>query len=545
MPGVRRRLGGLWRALEGFGSGSWAAPTLATLAFASFLLYALAWPLAGGRDLGTYLRAAFELRSNEVVLPNAMLTRAPVTGIVSEALLSAGPLVAEAAMAVLFVLSVLCWWLVARRVGAAAGIVVAIALLAYPSYALLFHRLASDSLYAAAFGLVALLSARAIERPTAGRAAVLGAGVAFLVLVRPVSQILILLAPLLLLLAGAWWLRIGRLAAFAVAAALPLLAWGIHNAVRADDFTVIRGGGQAVPLFRAFVVEGIVHPENGPASHELARVIARDLLPHEPYRSYGIDVDQFFSSRSARMHEDLTGLSDRTWGWDDDYAHLGRVGREAVLEHPSTYAQGVAQDTWRLLWWPLFLPVVQRESSIGSSAGTSETVVVDGETLPQPSEGEPIPGAWQSGWLSTPDWRIREIWESPANRGIRFRDPDDEAHYAELDRRMTELFDAFPDRDGNASLGDRLNAASRWYPRPAVWLVVGLVAFVVRRPRRTATPLVLAAASVLVIAGTALAVPATAEYSTPVAPAFIVLALVGLVAPTRGDAWAFFEGRAR
>ena len=83
--------------------------------------------------------------------------------------------------------------------------------------------------------------------------------------------------------------------------------------------------------------------------------MADDLLPREPYRSYGIDLDTFFASGSARMHEDLIGLADRTWGWDDDYAHLARVGREAVRAHPGDYARGVARDSWRLLWWPVFL----------------------------------------------------------------------------------------------------------------------------------------------------------------------------------------------
>ena len=64
-------------------------------------------------------------------------------------------------------------------------------------------------------------------------------------------------------------------------------------------------------------------------------------------------------------------------------------------------------------------------------------------------------------------------------------------------------------------------------PAAAVWLVVGLVAVAIRRPRGLATPLVLAAAALLVILGTSLAVPAAAEYSTPVAPAFMLLAAAG------------------
>ena len=259
-------------------------------------------------------------------------------------------------MGLLYALSVLCWWRVARKVGAAPGLALAALLLAYPGYVLLFHGLASDALYAAAFALAALLTARLVESRTPGRAAAVGLALALLVLVRPVSQILIVLAPLLLLGRGAWRPRLGTLAAFGVAAVAPLLLWAGHNAVRADDFTVVRGAGHGLPLYRAFVVDRIVSPENGEASRELARAVQEDLLPREPYRSYGIDLDTFFTSGSARMHEDLIGLSDRTWGWDDDYAHLARVGREAVRAHPGAYARGVARDSWRLLWWPVFLP---------------------------------------------------------------------------------------------------------------------------------------------------------------------------------------------
>jgi hypothetical protein len=44
-----------------------------------------------------------------------------------------------------------------------------------------------------------------------------------------------------------------------------------------------------------------------------------------------------------------------------------------------------------------------------------------------------------------------------------------------------------------------------------------------------ATPIVLTLAALLVILGTSLAVPASAEYSTPVVPAFMLLAVAGLI----------------
>jgi hypothetical protein len=341
-----------------------------------------------------------------------------------------------------------------------------------------------------------------------------------------VAQLLVLLVPLVLVLPGPWKARTWRLAVLGAAVVVPLAAWTAHNAVRADDFTLVRGGGQAVPLYRAFVVEGIVHPENGDATRELARAVARDLLLREPYRSYGIDLDKFFRSRSSRMQEDLVGLADRTWGWDDDYAHLSRVGWEAVRAHPGTFAGSVARDAWRLLWWPLFLPPPEPASA--ATGGTGSAPMAD-DGLPVPTEGQPIPSASVSAFISTPDGRFREVWTSPTEHAILADDPEDAAHLDRLNRRVDELFGEFSDREGSATLARWLDRASRWFPRPIMWLLMGVALVAIRRPRGTGTPLVLAAAALLVLLGTALAVPAAAEYSAPVVPAFVFLAVVGVL----------------
>lgn len=524
------RLRRAWHRLQRLEESPRAAPALVGLALLVYGVVAIAFPLAAGRDIGTYLRASFELRQEEVILPMALLGRVPVTGLFAEGVMSVGPAFAEVAMASLYALSIVCWWRVARRCGPAVAVATPLVLLAYPGYALLFHRLSSDALFAAGFAVAALLTARLVERPTWGRAAALGLGIALLVLTRPVAQLLVLLLPLVVLLPGPWKARAGRLAALGAAAVVPLVAWAAHNGVRADDFTLVRGGGQAVPLYRAFVVEGIVRPENGEATRELARAVARDLLPREPYRSYGIDLDEFFASRSSRMQEDLVGLSDRTWGWDDDYAHLSRVGWEAVRAHPATFAGSVARDAWRLLWWPLFLPLPETPAAATGWTGYAPT---GGSELPEPTEGQPIPSASVSAFISTPDGRFREVWTSPTEHHILADDPAGAAHLDRLNRRVDELFGVFSDRRGNATLGRWLDRASRWFPRPVLWLAVGLVAVGIRRPRALATPLVLTAAALVVLLGTALAVPADASYSVPLVPAFVLLAIAGLAAPRR------------
>jgi len=187
--------------------------------------------------------------------------------------------------------------------------------------------------------------------------------------VRPVGQVLVVLGLVPLLAARGRRPRLLAAGAFVVGLLVPLLALAAHNSVRADDFTVVRGGSASL-LFRTFVADRIVEPDNGEASGELARAVSQELLPHEPYRSRGIDVQTFFTSGSSRMHDDLTVLSDRTWGWDDDYRHLGRVAREAILAHPGTYARGVSRDLWRLLLWPLYAPVTGDEASAAAASVT-------------------------------------------------------------------------------------------------------------------------------------------------------------------------------
>jgi hypothetical protein len=154
--------------------------------------------------------------------------------------------------------------------------------------------------------------------------------------------------------------------------------------------------------------------------------------------------------------------------------------------------------------------------------------------LPVPSEGEPIPSAREAPYISTPDGRIREVWTSATDHSFVFRYPADAARAGAIDRRVAGLLGALPDRAERPELVEWLNRASRWYPRPVLWLLVGIVAVVLRRPRGLATPVVLTCAALLLLFATTLAVYAVAEYSVPVVPAFILLATAGLFGHRNG-----------
>jgi 4-amino-4-deoxy-L-arabinose transferase-like glycosyltransferase len=529
----RTRVVPVFQGLERLAGTRRGAALLVVLALVAYAFESVGWALRPGRDLGVYLRYYVQLGQDHPVFPWSMLTRTPITPLFAGGLLEAGGgLFAEVVMALLFAASILAWSFIALRVaGRRAALLVAVALLLFPGYGGLFHQLSSDVVFAIVFAGWAVLVMRTVERPTTYRFAAAGAGVALLALTRPANQALVLGALFALVVAEPWRLRAVHAGSYAVAAVLPLLAWAGVNDLRYDDFTVARGGQASVPFFRAFVTERIMSPDNGPASRQLADAIQKDLLPREPYRSYGIDLHEFFTSGSARMEEDLISLSDRVFGWDTDYEVLGRAAREAVRRHPAKYARGVASSMWDELNQPLYVSPrapTAAPSTPTRPASAAQTAAAKGAPLPTPTEGEPIPAAHQGAYTSTPDNHIREVWTSPTAHEIVFADPRDQRRYDRLNERLRELGGRFPTRGESSWLGLQLNHASKAFPRSLLWLLVAIGAFVWRRPQGWRVPTILVASSLLLLLATVLGVYAIPEYEVPVAPSFILLAAAGL-----------------
>jgi alpha-1,2-mannosyltransferase len=515
----------------------WAAAVVFALALGVWWVEAIVLPLGSGRDLGTYLGAYIQLFQAHPIDLGFVLGRTPISSLVVGGLLQfAGGAFAELAVSLLFAGSVLAWFLAARQFGPRAALLTGLALLLYPGYAILFHELSSDAVFAAAFAGWSLLVVRVLRAPSVRWFAFVGAGVGVLVLIRPGNQVLLASALLPLLVFSTWRRRLVGAAAFAVPAVVLIGGWALHNGLRYDNYTIARGGNATVPFFRTFVTDKIVRPSNGPASRELAGAVQRRLLPEEPYRSYGITLNDFFHEASPRMQVDLLALSDRIKGWHSNYRWLRDVGVEAVRTHPSRYARGVVRSTWGMLTLGLYREGIGNGSSPSPSAESGGgSAQVGGVALPKPTEGEPIPAAHEGG-VSTPDNSIYTVWTSPSAHHLVFVHPGDEARYEHLHRRMDELASNLPHRAGNATLAHRLNQASRWLLPPIVWLVLGLAAFAVRRPRAALALSVPTIAGLLVIVLTGLGLPADPHYSVPVAPAFILLTGGALFAPRRAPA---------
>ena len=519
--------------LESLASRPLGAAVLAGLALVAYVVRALAWPLQAGRDLDEYLYAYVQLFDRHVLLPWSMLFRTPITPLFAGLSLDVfdGRL-AEPLMALLYAGSIVCWAGAARYFGPWVAIGVAASLLLYQGYALMYHELSSEPVFAAGFAAWALLVVRAAFAPSAGRFALVGLGVAVLALIRPGNAVLLAFGLIPLLVAGTRRARLERTGAFVLAAVVPLLAWSIHNGARFDSWGLARGGNAIVPFYRAFITDNIVSPENGEQSRRLALAMQQHLLTREPYRSYKVTLDELFEQGSFRVHEDLYLLSDQVFGWDTDYGVLRRAGVEAVRAHPGTYARGVTRTVWDELAKAQFRVASAKPDASDSEPSKPPTVVVGGKRLPEPSEGEPIP-AGQVVWISRPDQSIRQVWTSPTEWHFEFDHPRDRPRFEQITGKVNSLFDALPDRTGNEQLALRLNQLSRWFPRPWMWILLGLVAIAVRRPRGWPLLGALSLAAFAVVLLNAVGLFADLHFVLPVAPAFVLLGLAGLLGERR------------
>jgi hypothetical protein len=511
------------RRLEDLAERRLGAVLLFVLALVVYALRAIGWPLVGGRDLDEYLYGYVQFFDWHPLLPWSMLFRTPVPGLLDGAALDfVGGFFAEPLMAVLFAGSVVAWSSAARAFGGRAALLVALALLVYPAYGLIFHEVSSEAPFAAAFALWALLVVRAAQSPSAERFALVGLGVALLALIRPGNAVLLAFVLFPLALAGDRRARLIRSGAFLLAALAPLVAWAVLNGVRFGDYTLARGGNAVIPLYRAFITDKIVSPANGPASRRLAEAVRRHLVTRDPYKSYGVTVGEVFRSGSFRIHEDFYLLSDENFGWDSNYSVLRKAGTEAVREHPGAYGSGVLDTIWQQLSEAYFRSPAKREPA------RAPPVHVKGRELPEPTEGEPIP-AGQSVWISRPDNCIREVWTSATEHHFTFCKPRYKRRFEEIQRELGSLFGGLPDRTGNAQVALRLNQASRWYPRLIVWIALGVLALVLRRPRGMRTPVAIALAAFLIIVLNALGLFADPRFALPVAPAFVLFGSCALL----------------
>jgi len=581
-----------WRSLEGWVGSRGSAAALFALALAVFALQSVFLPAYPGRDMARYLQTFFQLGYHVPVYPAVLNTRGPLSALGVGLPLEIGGWAAEVWLAVLYALSIVAWGRVALTFGSRAAILTSAILLVYPSYGILFHQLASDSLFASVFAGWALLLSRGIKHPSIRAFVLVGLGIGVLVLVRPANQVLLVMALLPLVLPVPWRDRLAWVAASFIPAVVVSQAWKAVAELRYGDAVAlkpstgllalavviaplllpspwrVRAGALAALLvvaalavkglpgespaqythsvirnesnqflYRSFELDRIMAPENGPASRRVATIVRRELLGREPYRSYGIDVHEFFASGSDRVFGDLTGVAPA--------ADLAAATREAIRRHPRTFVSSIGHTLWdQLANRSVFAP-----EEVAPTPPSQPEIAAGGQQLPQPTEGQPIPSSRIGPLLWTPGGQAYEVWTSATEHHFVFTNPNDKRRYDKLGNDVERLSVRIPTRDAVQGVIHRANQVSHRFPAPAVWLLLGVVGLAFRRPRGALVAIAPAVAGLVVIGATALVAPAVAEYAAPVSPAFILFAAAGVLGvPVRrkraeaADAWRELAG---
>jgi hypothetical protein len=519
-----------WQRLVAFVPTRRAALTLFLLAVLVYAIEAIGWPMAKGRDTWDYLAYYLQLFDGEPPLSELQLFRTPLTPIVLGLPLDVGGIWAlEALFAVLYGLAVVAWSATALTFGRVPALFTAGLLLVYPAWATLYHQASSDAVFATGLALWAHLLARTLRSPCGWRFAAVGAGMAALVLIRPANQIILPLALVPLLVPVAWRRRVAWSGACLAGALVLLGAWAAHNGVRYDDATVARGGRAWVPFLRVFTDDRTIDPDNGDASRRLASLVQEHVLAEPPYSGLHVPLAAYLRNGSNYETVRLIALSDEILGRDENYGVLFDAALEAIREHPGTYVRGVADTFWQFL--------MQRtlREEIAPRAQTApvpppRTFTSGGVVLPNPQAYVLVEGV-PYGFV----WCASDYFDSCtlADPSLVWSDRAGQDRYREVVAQVREWDAELPSRTGRAFVPEVVNRITPRFPRPPLWLAVGLVALVVRRPAGWRTIVVLWAAAFLVLLVHAASQGVAPEFALPLYPVFIVTALGALAGERR------------
>ena len=529
--------------------GSRGALVVFVASLACFGLQSLAVSVALGRDAEDYLIDGWELFQPHPLFPRLMVARTPVAGLLIDAFDWLGGVTAvEVGLGLLFAVGVLCWVAAARAYGRKAALAMFVLLAVVPAYGLFFHRVSSDPVFASILGLTALLTVRLAERPSVGRSAAVGLGVAVLVLTRPSGEPFILLAFLPLALGGPRRVRVARAAALGSVAVAILAAWAATNAVRYGELTVAHGGKSGIPLYHVFVLEPRVQRSNGPASARVAIAVEHRLLGMEPYRSYGFDADEILEAGNTWALDDVVYAVESEYGARNGSDTLFRAGLEAVRADPVAYAKGVTLGLAGLM----LLPYTEAAENNGAVAAVGPAI--GDAVLGPPGRGRRLPpDAAASGTLwaraMVKSWALDDsgrytvvgglhqlpdaIWDLE-RRTLEWSRPSDATRYHLIRERLRRFVDETSGGDRRQGIAEGLRAGALLLPSAGFWLLVALAFGLRFRPRGIAAPLLLVVSSLFVLVETALAFPPHPDYALPLVPAFALLAIAVLSRSRRG-----------
>lgn len=473
---------------------------LSLAALFSFLMQAVAWPLAAGRDGFSYLYYAYDFFSAVPEDRFTMLFRTPLAPLMDWILVSVlSPGMAELAMGLIYIFTINLAFRIGCFVSRKTGWLFAGLLLCHFGWGSLFHVISNDPPIAI---LVPLVLATALFCARAGnpfRFALVGLIAAALSLARPGIFPALVLLPFFFT-QWKWRTRALGAVAFAVPCFALLGGWGAWNLKKHGVFSMAPGADVVLPLGRVLGREQILREDNGPSSRLLADAIRSELIPLE---SRPLTPDEYFLAHPSYF--DYMELARKRWG---NYSVLKAAAWEAVYANPGKYFSGVAETLLLTFAGNLKLPV---PLTSGARVYTHKKHVA--YTLDRKDQWVPIANFDFSAPLG----------DDGIAAGMRAKGP----HSA----RAWEEIRAYPHRDGSVTMGTQLNLLCYVFPPMLLWLFAALPWFWrARRFSQAETALLFVLC--LCLATNVLACfsiwSVVYEYRLPFDPVFILAGLLGL-----------------
>ncbi len=496
-------------------------PFLLLVSLITYYLQSLAWPITLGRDGGNYLLYYLDILSNDPVYHLIMVMRTPIAPLLYGSLLSiGGAALTEFAMGIIYSGAVLGIYLIGKMWSNKLAILSALLVNFYPAYGALYHTISSEAPLAFFFIVWCLYFLVTMNNPSAKKFIGLGLIAFLLILTRPtfIAFVLYAIVPFLL-----FDKSLRKKAAYSlsfIGTFIPLvLLWCTYNYVRYDDFTIARTNNAHLPLYRVFIINHTVSPDNGIASAKLADDVENYLLSKEPYRSYGITREVFFSKGTLRMWGDLIALSDEIYGWDSDYRLLRRVGLEAVYRHPKEYIFSVIKSFGGILLKSYSQLVSTRILDVNNVQQP-----LDSQGLPIPTEDDLIPRSYYLGG-SSPTGKLKP---DPNSLEYKILDPVMQYKADELNSRLRLFQNMLPPRNGIDIVANVLNTVSFWYLPPVLWLLFGVIGLILRPDVQNRALAFICLVCLGILFYTILGVPSVIAMRVPFDPLFIFFGVIGI-----------------
>lgn len=304
-----------------------------------FWIQSIAWPLGPGRDALGYLAYYFDFGKSHPFDEFFMLLRTPLPSFVfTPLLLKFGSLFVEFLLSLTFATGLLLCFKVGLLWSRKVATLFWLLLLVQFGYGSLYHVVSSDSLNSFFVAVFFFFIFWGTKNKKIYFYFLSGIVAGLLFLIRPSNQLLIFFFLVPFLVKNSSFKSRAMCSGVFLAGILPILfSWAAWNYKMTGVFTLSRTTYLLNPIWRVWIADQTISPDNGPQSKKLAQAIDERLKPKEGSRAYMASPNY-----NIKIGE-LGKLVDDAWGKDSNYKIVKDVAVEAIVANPQKYILGVLQ----------------------------------------------------------------------------------------------------------------------------------------------------------------------------------------------------------